>query len=347
MSDLVKILNFTAHPQLEKSLGYQQNHRWVAFHWEPEINQVMYSDGNNFGAGINLAWQIFLQHPVVSAEVEEYTLNETDKYWLILDRQTRNLYVGSEKIVPTMFEQPESLTLLACLNDKSYDVSAVGENLNSSYKQFSIGELFQNLIKYLIPVGIASGLIAAVAAGGWLLVGPKFKQVNQDGTSKVVVGGFACGIGGSNDFSAFFNTPRGNKELHLVGVYEARSDHRGGYHPTGTIDIKIERQERPIILALSSYEPVQWNLVLEPEVNLEKVIINGYHDQKISGISGIPIQEFSYQQTGKYLGKFAYRWDKLSPNSDTLSLVNKLEQFTNTNLTSFQGCYRGTSFTIK
>lgn len=346
MSNLVNSLNFTAHPLLEKSLGYQENYRWVAFHWEPEINQVMYSDGKNIGTGISLAWQIFLHHPLVSAEIEEYKMNETDKYWLVLDRQTRNLYVGEEKIVPKMFEQPESLTLLACLNDKSYNISDIGESPNYSQKQPLIWKLFQNQIKHLIPVGIASGLIAAIAAGGWLLVGERL-QVNQYGTSTVAAPTATCGVGGSNDFSAFFNTPRGNKELHLIGVYEARSDHQGEYHPTGTIDIKIERQDRPIILVLSSYEAVQWNVYLKSGVNLEKIIVNGYHDQKVSGVSDIPIEEFSYQETGNYLGKFAYRWDKFSPSHDTLSLVNKLEQFTKTNLASFQGCYRGTGFTIK
>jgi hypothetical protein len=294
-----------------------------------------------------LAWQIFLQHPLVSAEVEQYRLNESDKYWLVLDRQTRGLYVGEEKIVPTMFEQPESLTLLACLNEKTDEVADVGKHLNYSHTQPQIWELFHDKIKHLIPIGIAGGLIAAVVACSWLLVEQKVQQANKGGTSKAAVGGTACGVGGSDDFSAFFNTPRGNKELHLVGVYEARSDHQGGYHPTGNIDINIKRQDLPVILVLSAYEPVQWNVTLEAGANLEKIIVNGYHDQKISGISGIPIQEFSYQETGNYFGKFAYKWNKFSPNSDTVSLVNKLEQFTETNLTSFQGCYRGTNFTIE
>lgn len=347
MSNLVKSLNLTAHPQLEKSLGYEAKNRWVAFHWESEINQVMYSDGKEIGAGISLAWQIFLQHPLVNAEVEEYKLNETDKYWLILDRQTRNLYVGEGKIVPIMFEQPESLTLLACLDGTSDS----GETRYFAQETRYNLEFFYHRIKRLIPVGVVGALIAAVGVGGWLLVGSRFQQQvnqgNQDGTPIAAAPTAVCGVGGSKDFSSFFNTPRGNKQLHLIGVYEARSDHRGGIHPTGTVDVKIERQNQPMILALSSYEPVQWNVTLGPGVNLEKIIINGYHDQKVSGVSGIPIEEFSYEGTGNYFGKFAYKWDKFSPNSDTSSLVTELEKFTNTYLTSFQGCYRGTSFTIE
>ena len=113
------------------------------------------------------------------------------------------------------------------------------------------------------------------------------------------------------------------------------------------MDIRIERQERPIVLVLSAYEPVQWNVSLKTGVNLEKIIVNGYHDQKVSGVADVPIEEFSYQETGNYFGKFAYRWDKFSPSADTLSLVTNLEQLTKTSLVSFQGCYRGTSFTVK
>ncbi|MDY7007486.1 MAG: hypothetical protein SWX82_27030 [Cyanobacteriota bacterium] len=42
----------------------------------------------------------------------------------------------------------------------------------------------------------------------------------------------------------------------MIGVYEARSDRRGGYHPTGTINVKIERKNQPVILALSSYRKI-------------------------------------------------------------------------------------------
>jgi hypothetical protein len=316
---------------------------------ETEINQVIYNDNQNVGAGINLTWKIFIQHPLVSAEVKNYQLDETDKYWLILDRQNRNLYIGEATVVPTMFEQPETLNLLACLDDKNNAVSDVIPTFNNTpTKRLSL-DLFNYSIKQLIPVGIASALVAAFSLGSWLLMRSRFpQQVNQQNlTPHVSLNTGTCGVGGTNDFSYFFNDPQRNKELHLVGVYEANSDHQAGYHPIGKVNLHIERQNQPIILALSAYEPVDWNVTLATNVKLEKIIINGYHDQKVSGVSNVPIEEFSYKGTGNYLGKFAYKWDKFSPNSQTVSLVTKLEQLTNTNLTSFQGCYRGTTFTIK
>ncbi|NEQ77624.1 MAG: hypothetical protein F6K23_34200 [Okeania sp. SIO2C9] len=209
-----------------------------------------------------------------------------------------------------MLEQQESLKLLACLDEKADIVSEVSQNFNYSPKKRLRINLFEQNIKYLIVI-TASVLIASITFGSWLLMRSKFQpQANQNKVPTTVVNSVACGVGGSNNFSSFFNTSNREKELHLIGVCEARSDHRGGYHPTGTINIKIERKNQPVILALSSYEPVHWNVSLAKEVKLEKVIINGYHDQKISGISGIPIEEFSYQGTGSYIGKFACEWDK-------------------------------------
>ncbi|MDY7007487.1 MAG: hypothetical protein SWX82_27035 [Cyanobacteriota bacterium] len=174
MSNLVKLLNFTAHPQLEKSLGYKSKHPWVAFHWEPEIDQVMYNDGKNIGAGISVAWQIFIEHPLVNSQVQDYQFHLTDKYWLILDRQNRNLYVGTAKIVSTMLEQPESLSLLACLDEKADIVSDCSQNFNYSQNKRQTKNLFDQDIKSLIVI-TTSALIASIIFGNWLLMRSRFQ----------------------------------------------------------------------------------------------------------------------------------------------------------------------------
>ena len=113
MSNLVQRLEITAHPQLEKSLGYRGDSRWVAWRWEPDIDQLISSDGKTVGTGNNMAWLVFLQHDLVDPAVQEYNLGEGDRYWLLLDTATRNLYVGEGKTVQSLLEQPESLALLA------------------------------------------------------------------------------------------------------------------------------------------------------------------------------------------------------------------------------------------
>jgi hypothetical protein len=87
-------------------------------------------------------------------------------------------------------------------------------------------------------------------------------------------------------------------------------------------------------------------VTVEPGAVIEKIIVNGYNNQTVSGVSGIPIQVHSYEATGNYIGDFIYKWGT-NPESNTPSLVTKLEQTNRTSLTSFQGCYRGTNFSIK
>jgi hypothetical protein len=344
MSKLIKRLDISAHPRLEKSLGYNAENRWVAWRWEPDLEQPFYTDGQTTGTSNSLAWQVFLEHPQVSYDLHNYQLAEVDRYWLLLDRKTRNLYVGEGKIIQGLLDQPEGLGLLASLDGNSNPFG------NTRY---TLGKLtrFNPLRSWLrlIPIGLGAALIAGVGIANWSsLLSPQEeqKQTIQPIPVTPVSPTASCGVGGSQDFSAFVTSASGDKELHLVGVYESHSYHSGNHHPTGEAQVRVTRQGKPIILALSSYEPVNWNIQVEPGVEIEKIIVNGYHDQKVTGISGIPIEEYSHEGTEKFLGDFVYRWNS-ADNKGTPALVTQLNQLTGTQLTSFQGCYRGTQFVIQ
>jgi hypothetical protein len=348
VSNLVQRLEITAHPQLEKSLGYQGDSRWVAWRWEPDIDQLISSDGKTVGTGNNMAWLVFLQHDLVDPAVQEYNLGEGDRYWLLLDTATRNLYVGEGKTVQNLLEQPESLALLACLDGGNAD-RKTAETWQQTLSQLTATPVVSHL-KNALPFGIAAALIGALGVGTGLWVVPAVQQKLAEKTAFIspISSTANCGLEGSDDFSAYIGSSSGNKELHLIGVYEANAD-RGNrnYLSKSAIEIKVERRNKPIILALSAYEPVQWNITAEPGSVIEKIIVNGYHNQTVSGVSGIPIEEHSYEETGNYIGDFIYKWGATAESSNTSSLVTKLEQINRTSLTSFQGCYRGTSFTIK
>ncbi|MGL5059332.1 MAG: hypothetical protein ACRC62_05055 [Microcoleus sp.] len=349
MSNLVQRLSIAAHPQLEKSLGYRGDKRWVAWRWESEIDQLICSDGKIVGTGNNMPWLVFLQHDLIHPAVQKYNLNESDRHWLLLDRETRNLYVGEGKAVQNLLEQPESLVLLACLDGSSKGDRTLGENLHQKLSKVTGSNAFRCLTG-LIPIGIAATLIGAFGVGTGLWIGPAVQQkladrktANISPISPVA----SCGIGGSDDFSAYIGTSNGDKELHLIGVYEASSEHGNGKQTIGAVEVKVERQNKPIILALSSYEPIDWKVNVAPGAVIEKIVVNGYNKQTISGVSGIPIETRTYEGNGESFGSFIYKWGSTTESTNTPSFVTKLEQINHTNLTSFQGCYRGTSFTIK
>ncbi len=366
MSNLVQRLEITAHPQLEKSLGYRGNNRWVAWRWEPEIDQVICSDGKIVSAGNNLAWLVFLQHDLVQPVLQEYKLGERDRHSLLLDRHSRNLYIGEGNEIQTLLEQPESLMLLTCL-----DRNTKGDSLRDSFASRKFGETwqqklakttqsdyFRHLIN-LIPVSIVATLIGALAFGtGMWLVG--YRNVGStDGAAETHPKNSSnfpmnfeanCYLGNSYKFSSHVGSLSGNKELHLIAAYEATSPQDNGNPSKNTIEVKVQRTNKPIILALSAYEAINWNVTIEPGTVIEKIIISGYEKQTISGVSGIPIEEHSsYKGTGKSLsdGNFMYQWESTTDSTNSPSIVTKLEQISQTSLTSFQGCYRGTSFMIK
>ena len=345
MSNLVQRLEITAHPQLEKSLGYRGDSRWVAWRWEPDIDQIISSDGKTVGTGNDMAWLVFLQHDLVKPALQEYNFAEGDRYWLLLDTETRNLYVGEGKAVQSLLEQPESLALLACLDGGNAGKTA--ETWQQTLSQLTPKEVVRHLTN-AIPFGIAAALIGALGVGTGLWIVPSVQQKLAEKTAftSPISSAANCGIGGSDDFSAYVGLSTENKELHLIGVYEATADHGNG-NRAKSIEIKVERRNKPIILALSAYEPTNWNITVAPGTAIEKIIVNGYHHQTVSGVSGIPIEEHSYEKTGDYIGHFIYKWGATPESTKTPSLVTKLEQINRTNLTSFQGCYRGTNFSIK
>lgn len=348
MSNLVQRLNITAHPQLEKSLGYRGESLWVAWRWEPEIEQLICSDGKTVETGNNMAWLVFLQHDLVQPVLQEYNLGEGDRHSLLLDRTSRNLYIGEGTAIQSLLEQPESLGLLTCLDSNTKGDRNFAETWQKKLAKTTKTNAFRHLTN-LIPISIAATLISALGVGTGVWVVPAVQQKLAQKTAPISPMSFeaSCYIGQSYKFSSHVGSLNGNKELHLIAVYEATSPQENGNRAKSAIEVKVERQNKPIILALSAYEPLNWNVTVEPGAVIEKILVNGYHNQTISGVTGIPIEEHSYDETGDYLGNFIYKWDATTESTNTPSLVTKLEQINHTKLTSFQGCYRGTSFTIK
>jgi hypothetical protein len=344
---LVQPLNLTAHARLEKSLGYEYSRRWVAWHWEPDINQLMYSDGKNFGTGSALAWQVFLQHPQIAPQIQDYGLNQTEQYWLLLDRESRNLYIGEAKVIQNLLETPESLLMLAGLDGNSNFLGDTKASIQETVEKITQYN-FLGTLKKLLPIAGAIGAIASVGIVAGLIPCQKFQTRTNITTNPVISVNSAtpCGDGGTQDFSAYKNQNKNQSALHLIGIYEARGDHRIDYRPTGEVTVQVAKQKQPIVLALSAYEPVKWNIKAEPGAEISQIILNGYHDQQVVGVENVSVQEYSYEETGKYLGNFMYKWNASESQSPS-SLVTKLEQLTGSQLTSFQGCYRGNQFQVK
>jgi hypothetical protein len=136
-------------------------------------------------------------------------------------------------------------------------------------------------------------------------------------------------------------------ELLVIGVYETRSDHSFSYSPQGSATVNIMNQgAAPLTLVLSSYEPTLWNLNIESGVNINEIILNGYHDQDISGASGVRVTERSFLGTGSYFSACAYAWPSDTGGCDTAGLISGVEAYTGLSLSKFSGVYQATDFTV-
>jgi hypothetical protein len=128
--------------------------------------------------------------------------------------------------------------------------------------------------------------------------------------------------------------------LYMIGVYETRSDHSFGYHPTGTATVNIESQAgRDTVLVLSSYEPTLWNIVGAGVADISRVLIFGYHDQSVSGLNGSTLlNEYSYLGTNNYMGStYSY-----PGNGQVTGYLSSL----GLSVSEFAGSYRATQFEI-
>jgi hypothetical protein len=121
-----------------------------------------------------------------------------------------------------------------------------------------------------------------------------------------------------------------------VGIYEAveRIAQPGQSRSTGRVSVTVRRANQPLVLVLSSYEPVQWQLKLEPGARLAAVLVASYHDSTVVGAGDVRVfkigRQYAYQQDGP---EFA-------------SLQREVTRWAGRPIALFQSGYRGNSYTV-
>lgn len=113
-------------------------------------------------------------------------------------------------------------------------------------------------------------------------------------------------------------------------------------HTEKEIVVNVSDDNRPIVLALTAYDRTHWKVSLKGGVELTKVILAGYHSQRISGIPAeTPIETYTYDPSPCERcwqgAKYFYSYE---------SPPRQLKEITGLEITSFQGRYKGTEFSI-
>jgi hypothetical protein len=127
-----------------------------------------------------------------------------------------------------------------------------------------------------------------------------------------------------------------NARIESIGVYQGPkgTSRSAPGRNTGTVEVSVRRSSMPIVLVLSSYEPVQWNLKLEPGAKLNAVLLSGYHQSHVVGAGSA--------RTLVMNGSFAYQLGSAGYNR----LNQEVLRWTGKTIDVFQGRYEGSSFSV-
>lgn len=129
----------------------------------------------------------------------------------------------------------------------------------------------------------------------------------------------------SSEFRTMISRIHNDKSgrVHVVGIYESNSDHGYGRHPGGKVNIIATPKAQQVVLVLCSYEPVTWNVSIAPGAAVSKIVLGGYHAQKIIGQgANIPTSVHTYEASVAWGanvqigGEYFYTYKHLNAPSD-------------------------------
>ena len=133
-------------------------------------------------------------------------------------------------------------------------------------------------------------------------------------------------------------TNTGQPELHILSAYEPGST---------DIRVHISRTEQMTVV-LSSYDPANWIISVDPNTNIDRILLNGYHTQTAVAPNNIPVEVRSYDQTGSHFGNWCgYSLPYNGGGCDTDLLITGVVGFTGIDWTSFTGCYTASEFLLE
>lgn len=124
-------------------------------------------------------------------------------------------------------------------------------------------------------------------------------------------------------------------QVESVGVYEAASGYsKGNDHRPGIIDLDVRRSSRPLVLVLSSYEPVVWKLNRQAGAEIRLVLISSYHPSRVEGAGDARVIVMN--------GGHAYQLNSPEYQHLTREVVSMLGK----GIDVFQGSYSGERFSV-
>ncbi|MCL2021785.1 MAG: hypothetical protein FWG81_06770 [Betaproteobacteria bacterium] len=127
-----------------------------------------------------------------------------------------------------------------------------------------------------------------------------------------------------------------NAQIEAIGVYEGlyERDQDRREHKHGKVIIAAKASEKPIVLVLSSYEPVRWILKRDSGAKFAAIVLSGNGISKVEGAGSVRIIKSG--------GHYAYR-----TGDHKYQLLNQeVVKLTGKNINIFQGSYKAGEFSV-
>lgn len=124
-------------------------------------------------------------------------------------------------------------------------------------------------------------------------------------------------------------------QVESVGVYQAASGYsKGNERRPGTINLEVRRSPRPLVLVLSSYEPVVWKVNRQAGAEVRLVLISSYYPSRVEGAGDARVIVMN--------GGHAYKLN--SPEYQ--HLTREVGSLLGKGIDVFQGSYSGERFSV-
>lgn len=126
-----------------------------------------------------------------------------------------------------------------------------------------------------------------------------------------------------------------NVRVSVVGVYQGTSSSTVNKtsHSPGSVHINIQPGSTPLVLVLSSYEPVHW-LINANGRKINKIFTSGYYDSTVIGANNTPVIKIG--------SKYAYKLD----SNEYAQLKQDISRYIENPVQLFQGAYTGREFSV-
>lgn len=142
--------------------------------------------------------------------------------------------------------------------------------------------------------------------------------------------------------AAIANTPvaraAADAQIEGVGVYQGTAIQSGSRSSDGrrigAIDVRVRPSAKPIVLVLSSYEAVRWNVIVEPGARLATVLLSSYGASQVVGAGAVRVVQIGTT--------YAYKLG----SSEYDALNQDVKKWTGKGMGIFQGRYEGSTFSV-